>query len=148
MNTLGTANRIFCLNGSWQPNPDKGQSDDVDGAVHQKRAARSAGRGRDERREGLGAGEAEDAVGGCHHGHAQRARFGRDQLHGHLRSIMRYSYVQVNMVKGCLSSFVVLSTFDQVYFNSRVFLRMQELGVVYCHHRGFSRETHEIRSRR
>ena len=36
-----------------QPDADKGQPDDVDGAVHEEGAARSAGRGRHERRERL-----------------------------------------------------------------------------------------------
>ena len=62
----------------------EGEPEDVDGAVDKEGAARPAGGGGDEGGEGLGAGEAEDPVGGGHHGHAQGARLGGDQLHGNL----------------------------------------------------------------
>ena len=90
MNTLGTALArlrgcvFLLLDAPGETDADEGEPEDVDGAVDEEGAARAAGGGGDEGGEGLGAGEAEDPVGGGHHGHAQGARLGGDQLHGNL----------------------------------------------------------------
>ena len=90
MNTLGTALArlrgcvVHFSDAPGEADADEGEPDDVDGAVDEEGAARAAGGGGDEGGEGLCAGEAEDPVGGGHHGHAQGARLGGDQLHGHL----------------------------------------------------------------